>query len=273
MAKLNQIIAVEKGVKSRSFQELTEAHQLLQKPALLTGIARTYRSKDEEGEQLPLESTRVQLRAEEVIRKTTDSLTKLFDVTATKDWTNATARASVAVDGTTLLADVLITYLLFLEKQLVDLVTFIRKLPVLGASETWVFDSAADCWATEPVQTVRTKKTPRNHVKAEATEHHPAQVDVYYEDVAVGYWRTVKFSGALQARRINELLERVERLQQAVKFAREEANGAEVEDQKVLECSPPNAKSTASGRVSSDAGSTSARSSTRGNGAMEARAS
>ena len=116
-----------------------------------------------------------------------------------------------------------------------DLVTFIRKLPVLAASETWVFDSAADCWATEPVQTVRTKKTPRNHVKAEATEHHPAQVDVYYEDVAVGYWRTVKFSGALQARRINELLERVERLQQAVKFAREEANGAEVEDQKVGE--------------------------------------
>ncbi len=27
MARLNQIIAVEKGIKSRSFQELTEAHQ------------------------------------------------------------------------------------------------------------------------------------------------------------------------------------------------------------------------------------------------------
>ena len=85
------------------------------------------------------------------------------------------------------------------------------------------------------MQTVRTKKIPRNHVKAEATEHHPAQVEVYYEDVAVGYWRTVKFSGALPARRVNELLERVERLQQAVKFAREEANNLEVEDQKVGE--------------------------------------
>ena len=30
MARLNQIIAVEKGIKSRSFQELTEAHQALQ---------------------------------------------------------------------------------------------------------------------------------------------------------------------------------------------------------------------------------------------------
>ena len=34
MAKLNQIIAVEKGVKSRAFQELTESHHAAQKPAL-----------------------------------------------------------------------------------------------------------------------------------------------------------------------------------------------------------------------------------------------
>ncbi|WP_445307320.1 DUF7873 family protein [Microcoleus vaginatus] len=47
-------------------------------------------------------------------------------------------------------------------------------LPRLGT-----LDASADCWATEPVQTLKTFKTPRNHVKAEATEHHPAQVDVY----------------------------------------------------------------------------------------------
>jgi hypothetical protein len=34
-------------------------------------------------------------------------------------------------------------------------------------------------------------------VKAEATEKHPAQVEVYHEDVVVGQWKTVKFSGAL----------------------------------------------------------------------------
>jgi len=37
------------------------------------------------------------------------------------------------------------TYLLFLEKQLTDLHTLVSKLPVLDASETWVFDQAADC--------------------------------------------------------------------------------------------------------------------------------
>ena len=232
MARLNQIIAVEKGIKSRSHSELTDAHHTLQKPTLLSGISRSYRPKDEDGEPLPPEATRVQAKAEEVIRKTADILVELFDVTATKDWANCKARASVTVDGKVLLADAPITYLLFLEKQLVDLHTFIKKLPTLDAAETWVFDASADCWATEPMQTAKTKKIPRNHVKAEATEKHPAQVEVYHEDIVVGYWKTVKFSGALPAKRMNELLERVDKLQHAVKFAREEANNIEVTQEK-----------------------------------------
>ena len=235
MAKLNQIIAVEKSIKSKSHSELTEAHQQLQKPALLQGISRTYRPKDEEGERLPAESTRVQLRAEEVLKKTASVLTELFDVTATKDYANCEAVADVVLDGNVLLPMVPVTYLLFLEKQLVDLHTFVKKLPVLDPSESWLEDGAQNCFATEAVETVRTKKVPRNHVKAEATEKHPAQVEVYHEDVAVGYWRTVKFSGALPARRVAELLERVEKLQRAVKFAREEANNTEVQQKKVGE--------------------------------------
>ncbi|WP_030542334.1 hypothetical protein [Streptomyces albus] len=233
MAKLNQIIAVEKSVKSKSYQDVTAAHHKLQKPALLAGISRTYQPKDEEGEVLPPESTRVQIKAEDVLRDMSASLTRLFDVTATKDWANCTARADVTVDGRTVLSQVPVSYLLFLEKQLTDLHTFVKKLPVLDAAESWSLDPSTDWWKTDAVRTIRTKKVPRNHVKAEATEKHPAQVEVYYEDVPVGYWTTVKFSGALPARRVNEVLERVERLQQAVKFAREEANGAEVTDQRV----------------------------------------
>jgi hypothetical protein len=235
MAKLNQIIAVEKSVKSGSLRELTDAHHGFQKAALLGGISRTYQPKDEDGEVLPPESTRVQVKAEGVLRGTATVLTRLFDVTATKDWANCVAKADIVVDGRTLLSDVPVSYLLFLEKQLTDLHTFVKNLPLLDAAEDWSFDESADCWRTEQVRTIRTKKVPRNHVKAEATEKHPAQVEVYYEDIAVGYWNTVKFSGALPARRVNELLDRVEKLQHAVKFAREEANGLEVTDQRVGE--------------------------------------
>ncbi|MFB8274505.1 DUF7873 family protein [Nocardia colli] len=232
MTKLNQIIAVEKGIKSGALRELAEAHGSLQKAPLLAGLARTYQPKDEEGEQLPSESTRVQVKSEEVLRQTAATLTRLFDVTATKDWANTAAKADVTVDGEVLLRDVPVSYLLFLEKQLAELHTFVKKLPVLDAAEVWSFDDSSDTWRTDAVRTMRTKKVPRNHVKAEATDKHPAQVEVYYEDISVGYWTLVRFSGALPARRINELAVRVEKLQRAVQFAREEANGTEVTDRK-----------------------------------------
>ena len=231
--KLNQIIAIEKDVKASSQSELTKNYQLLQKSGMLVGLSRTYQPKDEEGEELPPESTRVQLKAEEVLQRVTEVMTRYLDITATKEWANERAAADVVVDGTTILTQVPVTYLLFLEKRLVDLHTLVEHLPLLDAAEEWEFDSATDCYRTPPSKTIRTKKTPRNHVKAEATEHHPAQVEMYYEDVPVGTWTTVKFSGALPATRVNELRDRVEKLQAAVKQAREQANEIEVTDQKV----------------------------------------
>lgn len=234
MTKLNQIIAIEKGTKTQSVRDLTDAHQALQKQALLSGISRSYRPRDEEnGEKLPPEQTKVQIRAKDMIRKTADVMTKLFDITATKDIANCEARADVVVDGRVIIANAPVTYLLFLEKQLVDLHTFVKKLPVLDPSEEWHHDSTSNCWATDPAFGVRTKKVIRNHVKAEATEKHPAQVETYTEDVVVGEWKTIKFSGSLPQKEVDEFLARVEKLQEAVKFAREAANSVEVQDARI----------------------------------------
>ena len=233
--KLNQIIAVSKGVKSKAQRDLTDAYHQIQKTALLGGISRTYRPKDDEGEQLPPESTRVQVSVDRVLDDVRTALVRLFDVVATQDWANGHARADVVVDGQVLLAQVPVTYLLFLEKQLVDLHTLVSKLPVLDPAEVWSYSESAGAWATEPTGTVRTKKVPRNHVLAEATKEHPAQVQVYNEDQVVGVWTTIKFSGAVPATRVRELVSRVDRLATAVKFAREQANSTEVVDQEVGE--------------------------------------
>ena len=66
MAKLNQIIAVEKGVKSAVSREVTDNYHQLQKAALLTGISRTYTPRDDEGDKLPAEYTKVQVNAMDV---------------------------------------------------------------------------------------------------------------------------------------------------------------------------------------------------------------
>lgn len=233
MTKLNQLIAVSKGVRSAATAGLTDAHRQSQKAPLLSGLIRTYQPKDDEGERLPGESTKVQYTAQQAIEAARGVMARMFDVTASLDATNQTATADVKVDGRVVIAQAPVTFLLTLEKHLVDLRTFIAKLPQLDPAVDWGFDEVAGFYRSAPVQTVRTTKIPRNHVLAPATDKHPAQVQMFSEDVVVGTWTTVRLSGALPATEISEMLGRVDALLQAVKMAREEANATEVVDRKV----------------------------------------
>ena len=232
MPRLNQIIAITAGKKAQAHKTITEAYQTLQKAALLEGVSRHYKPRDDEGEQLPPEKKLVQAKVYQSVEAVKEALTELFDVVATQDHANCQARADLVVDGLTLAKGVPVTHLLFLEKQLVDLHTFVEKLPTLDPGESWEYSEDADCYASAAYQSTKTRKVMKNHVKAEATKEHPAQVETYTEDVVVGYWTTVKFSGAIPAREKNEMLQRVRKLQEAVKAAREEANALAVEVKK-----------------------------------------
>jgi len=236
---LNQIIAVEPRVKSGAYSLITKLHhdtQRTQQGGPFFGLTRTYTplvAVEDGGEDLPGESTRVQMTIGGILTQIAEASTKLWDLIATKDWANCEANADIVVDGTTVMEKVPVTYLLFLEKQLKDLRTIISKLPTLDLAETWHYDHARGCWATEPVRTQRTKKVMQNHVLAAATDKHPAQVQAYTVDEIVGYWATTKFSGALSADRVELLLKRVEALAEAVAFAREQANTMDVTERKV----------------------------------------
>lgn len=227
--KLHQVNALVAANKTKTARALTDAHHTLAKAPLLSGIFRSYQPKDDEGEPLPSESTRVQINAADALVDLQSALARMFDLQLAQDVGNTEARADIVVDGQVIVPQAPVTYLLWLDKRLVDLQTFVDKLPTLDPAETWAWDSARNCWAAEAVQTMRTKKVPRNHVKAEATERHPAQVDVYMEDVIVGTWTTVKLSGALPANDVRDLRKRVTALIDAVKVAREAANSIEVE--------------------------------------------
>jgi len=233
MPKLNQILAIEKGKKTLLHQEITDLHKATQKPQLLTGHQKTFVPKEEDGESFPDDRQHVQHRATEVIDQVAERLTALMDVTATKDWANTSARADVQIGGETFLEDVPVTYLLFLEKELKDLHTFVTKVVELDPAEVWTLDANSGLFRSEPVKTGKTKKTQRAIVKYDATDHHPAQTEMITEDVVIGHWTTIKFSGALPRPEKKAMLERIRVLQDAVKFAREHANSMEVTDQKV----------------------------------------
>lgn len=233
MPRLNQVIALTPGKKAAAQKKLTEVHHLLAKGDKLFGITRDYKPLDENGEQQPAERKYVEVKCREAVRAAAPELAEMFDAVATVDIGNTHAKADVVVDGVKVLEAVPVTHLLFLEKQLTDLQTFAEKLPVLDPAERWTFDPNTDTYVSEASQTNRTKKIPKNHEKAPATDRHPAQVEIFTEDVLVGVWTVKKFSGAVPAKERNELLARVRKLAEAVKVAREEANNVEVVKQKV----------------------------------------
>lgn len=224
MAKLNQIIAIEKGTKARVYAEESALHKILQKPALFVGLSKTFNAIDADGEQLPPERQKVQYKVEEILNRIRRGSTELMDLTARKDWTNCTAKGDVIVDGETIIAGAPVSFLLFMEKQLNDFRTMIVELPVTDVAEDWTLDTNAGLYKTSDLKQHRTKKVQKPLVLYPATPEHPAQTQLTTEDVISGYWTTVKQSGGMTQPHKDDLLERVVKLSQAVKEAREAAN-------------------------------------------------
>ena len=236
MPKLNQINAIVSGRKGETEKAVTEIYKLIQKDQLFAGRERTYRPLDEvNGQKQPPESQRVQQRADDLIRQAVTKWTDLWNLVYTQDAGNQQAKADVVVDGKALLTGVPVTFLLFLDKQVNDLETFISKLPTPDPAEEWAHDPNSGLLRSKATESLRTSKEPTVIVKYEATEKHPAQTELFTKDVPVGTWTQILYSGCIPTDRKNALLERIKKLQDAVKTAKEQANLLEVEKQKVAD--------------------------------------
>lgn len=223
-------MAIEKGVKSRVESEITQMHHASQKPASFNGFSRTYRKLDDAGEDLPAESQKVQQIAAEILRRAGQIWTEMVDITFAKDDGNRAAIADVTIGGRVIVKGAPVPFLLWMEKHLNDVRTFIDKLPVLDPADDWQADTTTGLYKTAPISTHRTKKTAKPIVLYDATPQHPAQTQLISEDVLAGYWDVIKYSGALTVPRRKQLLERVDALSKAVKEARELANMTEAPD-------------------------------------------
>jgi len=230
MTRLSQIIAVETAVAEDAKRVIAHAQRELASEERLGGLSKTYKPREEDGEQFPGKSTKVQVKAEEVLAGAATALERLFDVRLTKDAANASATVDLRVGSRTLLPKVPVTYMLFLERQLADLAALVAALPLLDPAEEWHPDEVSGCWRSDPAVTDKTKKVPRTLVAYEATPQHPAQVQIWQEDTLAGLWTTVKFSGAVPADRVSAIQERIRELRNAVKYAREEGNATEITD-------------------------------------------
>jgi hypothetical protein len=132
-----------------------------------------------------------------------------------------------------LVKDAPVTLLLYLEKQLKDLKTFIEKMALLDTTVEWNKDPSTDLWKTEAVKTAKTAKIEQPLVLLEPTKEHPGKAEKQVVDKITGYWTLVKSSGALDIPTRTRILKRIETLYVAVKTAREEANATEADDKKI----------------------------------------
>lgn len=224
--KLNQILAIEKGVKSTSGDIINNVYKLFQKEAMFEGFTKKYRSKyeDEEENLLPDENKKVTSNTTDLLESFNKAMIELLDVTYSKDIANTTAVADIIIDDQIIATGVPSTYLIYLEKKLVDVKTVINSIPTLDINEDWILDENSNIYKTDKITTNRTKKVTKALVLYEATDKHPAQVTTVSEDIVIGYKDTIKLSGAIPGTVKAKYLNNVEKVLKAVRLAREEAN-------------------------------------------------
>jgi len=226
--KLHEVVAVRKGIKSRVYSEITTLHRGSDKAELFNGLLKEYTPKDDADETLPPESKKVQKIVEDILKQTAKIQSEAFDIEATQEYGNQTATADLVVAGHTLLQNVPVTLLIYLEKQLNDLRTFVANLPTLDPDKDWEADPNSKLFRTRPTRTHHTKAIEKPQVVIPPTDKHPGQWTTIKETVTAGYWDKTYFSGALPAPRKEALVERIDKFQIAVKEARSRANDTEV---------------------------------------------
>lgn len=233
--KLHQLLALIPTVKNKVNKAKTEVSNLIQKTDLFKGLNRSYQPREEEGFIYPSESKMVQLKAMDLIHKFKQANRELIDLCASQDYTNCNAKANIVIDGITILENVPVSHLLFLEKQIEEIKTFIQSLPTLDLDKEWEYSQNRGYYTSTPKETVKTKKITEFVVAYEATKEHPAQIKEVSKDIIEGLWTAIEFSGALPADTIRGYLERANKLYAAIVVAREEANSIEVQNQQVAD--------------------------------------
>ena len=225
--KLNQLIAIVANKKNEAARALRVAREVFGQESMFEGHIRSYKPFSDADRGLPDETRTIQARWEKVLRGLFEIIGDSGDVVAGIDVGNTGATADVKVGGTALLTGVPATQLIFLEKQLGEVRKTILAAPTLDPAISWEFDENQGWYVSEGVKTHRTQKIPTRFVKAEATDRHPAQVEILSVDAPVGEWTSTRMSAAMPLRVKEEMVARVDELIVAVVQARETANMAD----------------------------------------------
>lgn len=234
---LGQIVAIHKSTRVRLEDDWTKIYQQFtsggKEHATYQGIEKTH-APDGQYPQLFEAGKRPEYNAAEQLGDLRAILTRLLDLTATKDLADTHAKADVVLpNGKTLLKQVPVAHLLWLEVKLTNLVIVMRSIPVMNPAENW--DTNAEGLApgwhkTVPEVRPHLQKITEWKAIVPPTDKHPADVRQVSNDVKTGTWTHIRFTTAYPAAEKNRLVRKTETVLEAVKQAIPIANKLEVTD-------------------------------------------
>lgn len=233
MAKLHELLAVESDLAGTYARILTETR------ANFTKLRDRYLGQTQRVELFDTdapEEADIHKELDDTVQNkldyTAEHVIRYLDAVLQKETTNQGATADIVVDGVTIASNIPATFLLGLEAKLKRIRDdMYATIPTLQPGIKWELDEDIGGGVYKKVhadEKFRTRKVRKNHVLAAATKEHPAQVEVYTEDVQVARIVTDTWSGMISPAQKSAKIKRVDKLIRAVKKARQQANTTEV---------------------------------------------
>lgn len=231
--QLHAIVARQRSVAERTKRELTGIYHAVQHaPTFTGGVRELVPLREDDVPPEPPEMTLPPTTAHKMFQRIEKLLTEAWDAMATRDRSNMDATGDIVVDGVRV-EGVPISTLLSLEKHLADLRTVVNSMPVRDPSKVWTPDEDQGFHRAPEMRKVKTRKTVQPVVLSPATDRHPAQVQALPGDEPVGFYLTTEFSGAFSSQDKESIVDRLNKMVDAVRTARAEANRAEVTEMRL----------------------------------------
>lgn len=237
MSELHEILAVEKTKQRTAVRQIVESTKKFNTKTLFQGLTKTLIMFNDEDISLNTKDVKeLASTVDEELEYSFKLVADYWDVIFQKDKTNQKANADIMIGQKKLASNLPATFLLGLEEKLNGLRGCLLAIPNLDPNIAWKEDDDLKKGAyitVHPVHTFKTKKVEEFVTAYEATEHHPAQVEKITNDKNVGKYTATHWSGGITTAEKAAKLTRLDTLINAVKQARQRANKAEVENDKI----------------------------------------
>ena len=231
--KLHELLSIEPDLRTEAQKVSGEVRETLADPKRVHGMIRTFHPIVQDEDPMPDERVEMLTTVSSELGRFNKAMGKFIDSAVSKELTNTVASADLELDGA--ITSLPATALLNMENRLAEIRKVYAVIPTLDPAEVWHYDDELEVYVADTRMAYKTRKVPKTHVSYEATKEHPAQVEIYHEDIRVGERETIVHSGAMTLARKRVLLSRIDDLMRDVKQARQRANNIEVKEVKIAD--------------------------------------